>query len=56
MTSSDRTALPDDAKARAAARVGASLDPAELVAGVGAATSGWASPAPSSTAASPTGC
>ncbi len=31
MTSSDRTALPDGAKARAAARVGASLDPVELV-------------------------
>ena len=30
MTSSDRTALPDDAKARAAARVGSSLDPVEL--------------------------
>ncbi len=34
MTSSDRTALPDDAKVRAAARVGVSLDPAELVADV----------------------
>ena len=33
MTSSDQTLLPDDAKARAAARVGSSLDPAELVAG-----------------------
>ena len=32
MTSSDQTALPDDAKARAAARVGSSLDPADLVA------------------------
>ena len=31
MTSSDQTALPDDAKARAAARVGSSLDPGELV-------------------------
>jgi len=33
MTSSDLTTLPTDAKARAAARVGASLDPADLVAG-----------------------
>jgi 6,7-dimethyl-8-ribityllumazine synthase len=33
MTSSDQTALPADAKARAAARAGASLDPADLVAG-----------------------
>jgi 6,7-dimethyl-8-ribityllumazine synthase len=33
MTSSDATLLPGDAKARAAARVGSSLDPAELVAG-----------------------
>ncbi len=33
MTSSDETALPDDAKARAAARVGSSLDPVELVPG-----------------------
>jgi 6,7-dimethyl-8-ribityllumazine synthase len=33
MTSSDLTALPGDAKARAAARVGSSLDPAELVPG-----------------------
>lgn len=32
MTSSDLTALPDDAKARAATRVGASLDAAGLVA------------------------
>ena len=31
MTSSDQTALPDDAKARAAARVGSSLDPVALV-------------------------
>lgn len=31
MTSSDLTALPADAKSRAAARVGASLDPADLV-------------------------
>jgi 6,7-dimethyl-8-ribityllumazine synthase len=30
MTSSDETALPDDAKPRAAARVGASLDPGTL--------------------------
>jgi len=30
MTSSDRTELPTDAKSRAAARVGSSLDPAEL--------------------------
>ena len=30
MTSSDATALPDDAKARAASRVGNSLDPGEL--------------------------
>ena len=55
MTSSDETALPDDAKARAAARVGSSLDPAELVP-ERRASSGWASPAPSSTAGSPTGC
>ena len=34
MTSSDLTALPADAKGRAAARVGSSLDPAELVPGV----------------------
>ena len=33
MTSSDQTALPADAKARAAARVGTSLDPAELAPG-----------------------
>jgi 6,7-dimethyl-8-ribityllumazine synthase len=33
MTSSDLTRLPDDAKARAGARVGSSLDPAELVRG-----------------------
>jgi 6,7-dimethyl-8-ribityllumazine synthase len=33
MTSSDDTLLPDDAKARAAARVGSSLDPSELVVG-----------------------
>ena len=32
MTSSDETLLPDDAKDRAAARVGSSLDPADLVA------------------------
>lgn len=31
MTSSDETALPADAKSRAAARVGSSLDPAELM-------------------------
>jgi 6,7-dimethyl-8-ribityllumazine synthase len=31
MTSSDETALPGDAKARAAARVGSSLEPAELL-------------------------
>jgi 6,7-dimethyl-8-ribityllumazine synthase len=31
MTSSDRTALPADAKSRAAARVGSSLDPTDLV-------------------------
>lgn len=30
MTSSDETLLPDDAKARAAARVGSSLDPTDL--------------------------
>jgi len=34
MTSSDQTALPDDAKARAAARVGSSLDPVDLAPGV----------------------
>ena len=34
MTSSDETLLPPDAKARAAARVGRSLDPADLAAGV----------------------
>ena len=33
MTSSDETLLPDDAKDRASARVGSSVDPAELVAG-----------------------
>ena len=33
MTSSDLTALPDDAKSRAAARVGSSLDPVELAPG-----------------------
>jgi 6,7-dimethyl-8-ribityllumazine synthase len=33
MTSSDETALPDGAKARAAARVGSSLDATELVSG-----------------------
>ena len=33
MTSSDETLLPADAKARAAARVGSSLDPADLVPG-----------------------
>jgi len=33
MTSSDQTLLPDDAKARASARVGNSLDPAELAPG-----------------------
>ena len=31
MTSSDLTALPDDAKTRAASRVGSSLDPVDLV-------------------------
>jgi 6,7-dimethyl-8-ribityllumazine synthase len=34
MTSSDQTVLPDDAKARAAARVGSSLDPTDLAPGV----------------------
>jgi 6,7-dimethyl-8-ribityllumazine synthase len=34
MTSSDQTLLPDDAKARAASRVGNSLDPADLAPGV----------------------
>jgi 6,7-dimethyl-8-ribityllumazine synthase len=34
MTSSDQTLLPDDAKARAAVRVGSSLDPADLAPGV----------------------
>ena len=34
MTSSDQTVLPADAKARAAARVGSSVDPADLAAGV----------------------
>jgi 6,7-dimethyl-8-ribityllumazine synthase len=34
MTSSDRTALPEDAKSRTAARVGTSLDPSELVPGM----------------------
>ena len=33
MTSSDLTALPDDAKSRAAARVGSSLDPVALAPG-----------------------
>jgi len=33
MTSSDRTALPADAKTRAAARAGSCLDPAELATG-----------------------
>jgi len=33
MTSSDLTSLPDDAKSRAATRVGASLDPADLAPG-----------------------
>jgi 6,7-dimethyl-8-ribityllumazine synthase len=33
MTSSDQTELPADAKSRAAARVGSSLDPAELTSG-----------------------
>ena len=34
MTSSDQTLLPDDAKGRAAARVGSSLDPTDLTADV----------------------
>ncbi len=34
MTSSEQTLLPDDAKARAAARVGSSLDPVDLASGV----------------------
>jgi len=34
MTSSDETLLPADAKTRAAARVGSSLDPADLVPGL----------------------
>jgi 6,7-dimethyl-8-ribityllumazine synthase len=34
MTSSEQTLLPDDAKARAAARVGSSLDPVDLAPGV----------------------
>ena len=43
MTSSDETLLPPDAKARAAARVGTSLDPDELVsAGVGDVRVGFA--------------
>ena len=40
MTSSDQTALPDDAKARAAARVGSSLDPGGLAPGRGAGDPG----------------
>ena len=36
MTSSDETTLPGDAKARAAARVGSSLDPADLTSEVAA--------------------
>jgi 6,7-dimethyl-8-ribityllumazine synthase len=43
MTSSDLTALPADAKARAAARVGSSFDPADLVdASVGTVRVGFA--------------
>jgi 6,7-dimethyl-8-ribityllumazine synthase len=43
MTSSDLTALPADAKARAAARVGSSLDPVDLVdASVGKVRVGFA--------------
>jgi 6,7-dimethyl-8-ribityllumazine synthase len=38
MTSSERTELPTDAKSRAAARVGSSLDPAELSPGSAADT------------------
>ena len=34
MTSSDQTLLPDDAKARAAARVGSSVDPTDLAPGI----------------------
>jgi 6,7-dimethyl-8-ribityllumazine synthase len=43
MTSSDQTALPADAKARAAARVGSSIDPADLLgAGAGGVRVGFA--------------
>ena len=57
MTSSDLTLLPDDAKERAAARVGTRIDGRPSVAASGARRRpGRHWPVPSSTGASPTGC